>query len=317
MPGGKIKESLTFSPTFVDGVEDILRNYLFKNLMESGGWQIRPYQQGVQFKLGRVWEMNSFPKCFSRFILAFWFRLIEVYYSDPTDSIHDQPITCGAADRILIFCFLKDFLLFRQSLLLKCLPRGYEEMGLCSLFLAPEFLGSLTPVKTLEPEEKLYSEALYEVVPESFRLWCKDLEFTSEQELIRTLKGLELKLNSLYGENMDSGGFRYLEHYLGIGQILLQERVFDRLLTDSQRKKQGSSPKGEETLNLDLQVYQVFGGYLGRVDKIRTKLQSYSYVDEEFELAQWGLRVFENRWSPIESVMKAKLVKYDDPVLYS
>ncbi len=70
-------------------------------------------------------------------------------------------------------------------------------------------------------------------------------------------------------------------------------------------------------IRLDLQIFQVFGGYLGRVDKIRNELQSYSYVDEEFELAQWGLKVLENRWSPIEPVIKAKVVKYDDPAIYS
>jgi len=300
-PSGEI----IFSPGFERRLNQVLSRYMWKNLVELGGWKKRPYFSSEGWKLSRIFELEEFPREFSRFSLGFWTWMIETYYLEFPDEEEAQKnrsmITPkGSEDRILNLCFIKDLLMNRQKFLWKQVPQSFRQAGLCTYLLSSEQLEFLPNPKQLSTMERLFLESLSDLIPETFRYQCKELQKITFENWESTLEKIERKLSGLYRETMESGGFSFLEHYLGIGRVILEEEFLKQFQILPYRVSE------ERRAQTQLLVEEFFGGYLQRVEGIRSKLNSYSFVDPEYEISRWGLEVMEQQYRPIEKDLKAQ-----------
>ena len=70
-------KTIQFNPQFIDRLNQILSQYVFKTILRWDGWKARPYTQGDKKVHCRVFELSAIPQTFGRFAIEFWTWMIE------------------------------------------------------------------------------------------------------------------------------------------------------------------------------------------------------------------------------------------------
>ena len=305
-------KTIQFSPRFVEHLNQILSQYMFKTILRWKGWKVRPYTVDSAKVHCRIFDLNLFPQRFGLFALQFWTWMIEEAcqiiefdkkkQKEPITRIPPSPRT--PEDHILNLFFISDIvfsmvnshsdrLLYEK--LNRYIPDQCRQTTLCLALLDVRLPYFIPPEAEINSMQRSILESMSDFIPACVKFILKKRTHSGDFRT-KTLPGLKIKLSALYKLIKKEEGVIFLEHYIGVGESLIEEELFlETLKTNS---TPFNSPDGNEFF---LEIQEFLRLYLGQMKKLRAHLQSFTFMDKDYENSRWGLEVMDRRWDPIAS----------------
>ena len=289
---------LSFTRNFMDALDILYGNWIFSEAIESGGWQKQRWDVADGVYTGRLWEIESFAPKFSSSILLFWKDILEIYYLDDGKELLLQDRSYTEGDRIIIFLFTRSLVRRNQIRLLSNFSELLDSQVLNSFGLTGRFLPMTPKFEELLPAEWIFLQACPKYLAEEYSRFLDLLRFFNNQDLAQSHQYLHRKLRH-YLNQVDGGNYTILPWLLEIPILVVESQVLRARRYQRENLDYQNPVVLLEWRNLCLEIGMVYEVFLRRLEKIRNRLKGISFVDEEYEVAQYYLKSFQTKLDPV------------------
>lgn len=299
-------QKMEFSKTFISGAQTIFSNWILEEAMNNGGWKCQFFSINGLKARKRFFEFSEFAPKFSCQLLYFFEDLLKIYNSPRRHPFEPPCREFTSGDRLVIHCLTRELARRDRKAMILLFQKALLQIPLNHMLLEEPFLNcSITPLN-LDLDEQLFMDSSMEFFVEEFKNFQTCLHFYDQSDKLQRMRKLGEKLADLV----------LLAHHnckwsLTIYLLEVYELMIDLDLMNPLRYidclDENSDTANREIKNLLLEVSGIFEIYYRSLINFQKHLSSFSFVDEDFEEAQYVLEYFTLKFFPRQTEFESKL----------
>jgi hypothetical protein len=303
-PLDQYPETYKFTPSFIHAFQNLLSNWVLENIVSKNSWGRNYWFDGKKYNLGHVWQQEISLK-FSCELLRFFRELQRIWFYEelPTD---EPSLNLSSGDEIIVFLFISRLYESNQHHMLKSFRKSFQKAKFISFFI--DYCDEALDYSNLTHSDWHYLHCYQNLLLPMYRYKLLQIDKLQGPYVLDYFKKLSTLMDAFFAR-ITKGDFLALDFvmdiYKNICTVGLLEPHFYLHALEQIKKERSKS----NTVYAILEFLETTDSKLKRSIN---KLRSYSFVDEEYDVASCILNKHINNYNELSNVFSAKLEDFKD-----
>lgn len=285
-------EKMNFSRALVEGMQTTFANWILDEAVKGGAWFTKTYFIDSKFYNKKLFEISEFKPFFTCQLLYFFQDLLKINASPRNNPFVPPQREYSSGDRLVIHVFTRELIRRNRKPMINLFKSSLMQIPLNACLLEDVFLEQAIEIQALSQNEQIFLESSSDFLVKEFIEFHLTLHFYKQTQRLERLRGIGAKLckytKLIYEENRWS----LTRPLCRIFEIILSEGLLNpyRYLD---LEDQVNSLSTRELNNILLEVSGVYETFYRSLLNAMKHLQSFSFVDDNFDYAQMNLDIFQ------------------------
>lgn len=299
-------KKMEFSKPFICGAQTIFSNWILEEAMNNGGWKCQFFSiNGLKLRK-RFFEFSEFAPKFSCELFYFFEDLLKIYNSPRRHPFEPPKREFTSGDRLIIHCLTRELARRDRKAMIQLFQAALMQVPLNHILLQEPFLeGSITPLD-LDFDEQLFMDSSMEFFVEEFKNFQACLHFYKQSDKLQRMRNLAQKLSDLVLLANQNCKWSLTIYLLEIYEMMIDLDLMNPLRY-LDNLDELSDITNQEIQNITLEVSGIFETYYRSLINFHKDLSSFSFVDDDFQEAQYVLEYFTLKFFPRQTEFESKL----------
>jgi hypothetical protein len=303
------------SADFMAAVNRLFANWCAGFILYRGGWQKRYWWHDNALFYGYLWEVPDFSLRFTRELFYFFADMAKKWHDieDQGDYVDWRNRALLPADRILLHFLSRELLESNNKYIIRMYSNMLNNVPLNAFLIDFNFKAVPVESNKLSALELNCFFAQRESFADGFALWYGALRNLSPDVFLKETEFIFAKFSACLNMVEQLSCYCMLYPLLELANVILADSSvlsYDHYAKIMNLRK----PLRLEDNNVLLRLGSIYEKFFLRLLGLRNKLAGFSFVDEEFSVAEHFLKLFASRFDPFVSLFRGRLQVFNDSV---